>query len=112
MGDTLFAGAVLGLVGYLFLGLALGWSVSTWRAGNLAGLTAAAALGVALAWWVLPRPWLTPLRHLAVAVLALWIGVRTAYPREGDELARGLRPWGWITIGLGLIGLVAAVFGR
>ncbi len=109
MGETLFAGAVLGLVSYLFLGLALGWPVSSWRAANLAGLAIAAALGVALAWWVLPRPWLTPLRHLAIAALSLWVGVRVAFSREESELARGLRPWGWIMIVLGLFELAAAL---
>lgn len=109
MGETLFSGAVLGLVGYLFLGLALGWPVSSWRAANLAGLAIAAALGVALAWWWLPRPWLAPLRHLATAALLLWVGVRVAFSREESELARGLRPWGWVTIVVGVLELAAAL---
>ena len=109
MGDVVLTGILLGAVAYLVLGLALGWPVSSWHAANLAGLAVAAALGVALAWWVLPRPWLTPLRHLAAAALMLWVGVRVAFPREDDAAARGLRPWGWIMIAMWLLELAALV---
>jgi phosphate/sulfate permease len=108
MGDVVLTGFLLGAVGYLVLGLALGWPVSSWHAANLAGLAVAAALGVALAWWGLPRPWLSPLRHLAAAALMLWVGVRMAFPREDDVVARGLRPWGWITLALGGVELLFA----
>ena len=109
MGETVFDGIVIGLAGYLLLGLATGRPVSSWRPANLAGLAVAAALGVALAWWVLPRPWLAPARHLALGGMALWVGVRMAFPRHDNELAHGLRPFGWMTIAIGVLEIVIAI---
>jgi len=110
MFETLLTGLALGLVGYLLLGLALGLPVSQWRAASLALFAAMAALGIALAWWVLPPSWLAPVRHLALGGMALWVGVRVAFPRDESELARGLRPWGWIMIALGVFEIAAVFF--